>query len=714
MKRHSHTDHGDLQVGKLPSLPHVLVELLHCCQQDSATFQSIADIISKDVAITARVISMANSPFYYRGQTINSIEKALFLLGLDTVKTIVITASVQQFFSSFNTTRIQYLKQFWAKSLFCALMARTLAKLTAYAQPEEAYLTGLLLNLGELVLGSNYADQYRQVQDLIADNPRDKQIELENELFMTNHCEVGAWLSQEWGLSEFTGDAIRYHHSPLDTVLDAHPLVKILYLSNQCATQLMLSSGFAENPLDSFGEADNACYEAADQLFDLTASLTHEIALQVHTEVSKVAESMGISLEDNGGQDDSKRIRLAEQVRNIGLIQSTSLYFQNAHTEADFLLQLKETSDLLFGFKNAMLFQLDSAGAHLSAVKSSTDNQDIRIVLQANRSLVATAAMEQKILSSVDQSVFSGPLPVVDQQLIRRTQSPEMVCVPLLFSEQLVGVLVMGHSSSPAAGTERLLQLFAAQVAQYWQQVKVHGEDFERGTKAPSQAELSEYKNRVNETVHEANNPLTIIRNYLQALSHKLGNDHDIQNDLDIIKEEIDRTGQIIMRLKDLNEVQKHEAKQVDINGEIRSLAQLYESSLFLTRNIQCQLKLDNAITPQQTNRNSVRQILTNLLKNSAEALQDGGLVTITTTGHVNVNGKQFLEVLISDNGPGIPDTIMKQIFNPVSSTKGKHHSGLGLSITRNLVTELDGSIRCRSTREGTEFQILIPDTAES
>ena len=105
---------AELQVSRLPSLPHVLIEMLEACQSSVTSFQDLAAIISRDAGVAARVVSLANSSFYSRGTKIDSIERALFILGTETVKTIVITASVQQFFSGFNQSQANRLKSFWA------------------------------------------------------------------------------------------------------------------------------------------------------------------------------------------------------------------------------------------------------------------------------------------------------------------------------------------------------------------------------------------------------------------------------------------------------------------------------------------------------------------------------------------------------------------------------------------------------------------------
>jgi len=147
----------------------------------------------------------------------------------------------------------------------------------------------------------------------------------------------------------------------------------------------------------------------------------------------------------------------------------------------------------------------------------------------------------------------------------------------------------------------------------------------------------------------------------------------------------------------------------VDINNEINKLVMLYNNSLFLINHVNCKLELDPKLTHNLTNKNSFKQILTNLLKNAAEAMPNGGEITIRSTASVNVNGKDFIEILIRDNGSGIPENIKHDLFTPVASSKGNGHSGLGLSITKNLVTDAKGTISCRSSEKGTEFQLLLP-----
>jgi len=81
----------------------------------------------------------------------------------------------------------------------------------------------------------------------------------------------------------------------------------------------------------------------------------------------------------------------------------------------------------------------------------------------------------------------------------------------------------------------------------------------------------------------------------------------------------------------------------------------------------------------------------------------------VYTQDYVNVDGKEHIELSVADDGPGIDIDILPRLFSPVESTKGGDHAGLGLTIVKNLVAELHGSISCRSSDKGTSFHILLP-----
>lgn len=686
-----------LKVEQLPSLPTILLDMLQACQGNTATFAQLATIISRDAAVAARVIALANSSFFSRGAQINSIERAILVLGTDTIKTLVITAAVQQFFSGFSSKNSASLKRFWQQSLFCSLTAKSLALLTSYSNPDEAYLCALLHNIGELVLESNYPDSYA---DTLGDE-RDghERCRLEKIAFAVDHCEVGAWLAREWQLNEFMADAIEFHHQPVNRVLDAHHLVKIIHLSSALSEAKLSQHSYA--------------LKVGEQLFELNAALIVEIVNKIDSEIVGVAQTLGIKLDTKASsgpeEQDSEQLaqlELAKRVRNIMLMQSAAGTVNKVQSKHELGQAFQSALELVFGYRHSVVFWYDAGSNELNYIMpEQPEAVPIRFKCEAERSVVARAALERQVLGSAELSQAPSDLTVVDQQILRLVKSSGFICIPIEQRGKLFCVLVAGsHQGIESTPTERnLLTFFASEIAQNCDQTLAQ--------LGPSHAQNqdAELGLKIDEILHEANNPLNIISNYLATLRHKLDDNSAAQEELDIIKEELQRTSQILLRLKDLDQEQQAEPGEVDINAEINSLVKLYRKSLFLSGNVHCTLALDPKLEQNKLSRNNLRQILTNLIKNAVEAMPQGGELKISTNSAVNVNGTDFAEIIVSDNGPGIPGHILKELFKPVSSTKGAEHSGLGLSISKNLIRDVQGSIACRSSSQGTSFQILLP-----
>ncbi len=678
---------------KLPSLPHILVKMLEVCHDDNADFQQISRIVAQDAAITGRVLALANSPIYSSASSVNTLERALLVLGTDTLKTLIITVAVQQFFSNFGKQHSRYLKQFWRQSLTCALLSKSFAALTNYAYPEQAYLAGLLHNVGSLVLQSQFPERYQEMLDAAGDQV--DIVAVETLEFGVNHCDLGAELLASWGLDKFTCDSVLYHHESDVDVRDAHHLVKLVSLSAVLSER------------EAMG--DSASFQSADALFGLTVPLTREIVLQIESEVGRVAQSMGIELDlaSDGRQDLKAMQALADQIKTIGLLQNAKETLLQSNSREELNTHIVETVKLLFNVNAAFLFDVHSNGeALVLQLDGEQEGVDFKIPLLAGRSLIADAALEQSVSDSfARQGDATKALAVVDRQIAGLSGRKGIVAVPMVHDNTTVCVLVLGLDESYQKDKQQLLSLFASEAAKAIANCEADLEGMSRESAALKEG----IESRLKEIAHEANNPLSIIRNYLELLALKLGEEHAAHNELSIIREEIDRTGQIILQLKDLGQVELEVKGEVNLNDELTALVDIYRQSLFLSHGINCELLLDLSLPALSLNRNPIKQVFTNLIKNASEAMGEGGLIVINTSDKINHNGRDYVEIVIADNGPGIPDTVRSHLFAPVESSKGEGHSGLGLSICKRLVTELGGSISHRRSGDKTEFRILLP-----
>ena len=409
--------------------------------------------------------------------------------------------------------------------------------------------------------------------------------------------------------------------------------------------------------------------------------------------------------------DEFKQTLLAEQIRNIALLGSLNQQISQSPNRFDNigpLLQIiNQQSNIMFGIRQCILFLVDKKHQRLNALAADSQPRqlaDISIPLKPGRSLISDALLEKQPLHSFDQGVQN--LSIIDRQLLNLTGEDGIYCLPMIVNDETVGTLLFGVREAQYKNLGRQLPLltrFAGEVAQGLRaRLKVSF------ISADTIEQNNQQEQLIREVLHEVRNPLSIMNNYLGILSYKLENDKTAQEDVNTIKSEIERVTQILNRLTE-SEPPTDETAPVDINAIISDLTRVFQSSLLAGSDIEIILDLDERISALQSNANAIKQIYTNLIKNAVEALSAKGQIMVYTRDNVNVDGKQHIELTITDNGPGIDSDILPQLFSPVESTKGDDHAGLGLTIVKNLVIELHGSISCRSSDKGTSFHILLP-----
>ncbi|MBW1803856.1 MAG: HDOD domain-containing protein, partial [Deltaproteobacteria bacterium] len=282
MKEHTGDLFDRIKTSKnLPSLPHILLKLIEACGREDSTIKEISHIINKDSSLTAKVLKMVNSAYYGLSHRVTSIEHALVLLGIDAVKNISISASVNQAFGQVKMNALFDLKVFWRHSLTCAVLARLISKKVSYPSPDEAFLSGLLHDIGKLVLWVNFPKEYGGILKSSKDQ---MDLVLAGEArHGATHCEVGAWLLDQWQLQSFMTDAILYHHESVDRIHHALPLVKIIYAANILCPEI--------------NKEESVKLGITENLLGLKGPEVEELTLQTEEEVSVIATSLDIDIE---------------------------------------------------------------------------------------------------------------------------------------------------------------------------------------------------------------------------------------------------------------------------------------------------------------------------------------------------------------------------------------------------------------------------------
>ena len=160
MHQPDHDIRNRLLIARLPAMPQILIKLIEHLQADDAGMPELAALIAKDAGMTSKILAVANSSAYHRNGRAVGLEQSLVSLGTDMIKTLVISESVFQTFNSFPHSGSTDLRAFWKGSLTTAVIARDIARRLEYPHVEEAYLAGLLHNVGRLALLATAPKEY--------------------------------------------------------------------------------------------------------------------------------------------------------------------------------------------------------------------------------------------------------------------------------------------------------------------------------------------------------------------------------------------------------------------------------------------------------------------------------------------------------------------------------------------------------------------------
>ena len=515
---------------------------------------------------------------------------------------------------------------------------------------------------------------------------------LEQRLFGADHCELGAALVESWRLRSFLADAIRFHHQPAQDLRGAHPLLRLLHVAN------ILSQD--DSPED-------VVFSAADQLLGLAPSRLRELHAESAREVALLAADLGVT---RPAANDRRAVlpapvkdNLERTVRDLLLVNGACAELNEAEDEPALLAAIVRSATILFDLNEIHLFPRDPQTGMLHG--SDPGWPDEIVVDPAGAENVLSRALRDRRLShSLGDGGGAG---VIDRQLARWSKRQGVLCLPLSTVTDPLGVWVAGITRTQLPrllDQAPLLGRFSVEAARA---LDVLRQREHHRNRTREDRRLLEQQH-VRAVLHEVSNPLTIMHNYLHLLARKLG-EPVASEELRVLREETERIGRILLSLS-ATDGEEPEDLGLNLNQTIRDLARVVDDTLCRPRGIRLNLQLAEGLSPLARGRDAIRQMLLNLLRNAAEALGQGGAITITTQDQINLQGRQYVEMAVADDGPGLPAELRAHLFQPLASSKGSGHAGLGLAIVKNLVEELGGYAGYRpNARGGSVFMLLLP-----
>jgi putative nucleotidyltransferase with HDIG domain len=198
---------------EIPTLPVIYQQLFQKMQDPTVSVPQLAEIITRDMSLTAKILHLVNSAFYGYRKQINTIGRAVVILGFRAVRSAALAISVFDYFRSDDTGEKLTLYRFWEHSLATASIAKVLAQQIGFKNTEEAFVVGLLHDIGKLAMHRYFPGDFdeiyakAQAEDL-------GWFAAEKELFIINHAIIGKQIFRSWDFPTSVVEAVQYHHNP--------------------------------------------------------------------------------------------------------------------------------------------------------------------------------------------------------------------------------------------------------------------------------------------------------------------------------------------------------------------------------------------------------------------------------------------------------------------------------------------------------------------
>ncbi len=336
---------------KLPSPPTVALEVLRVSNDENATIDDLAAILSRDPALSAKILKLANSSMFRRGDAVSSLDAATMRLGLKTVKLMALSFSLTDELPRKSDRGFDYI-DYWRRSLTMAVAGRALARLVRNPHGDEAFLCGLLGRLGQIVMAECIPDEYGAlIQQAEGELPP---ASLEAEQLGYDSHEVGAALLDSWQLPPLIVQTVRGWGDPEHVSDDAEEpvgmLARIMALANATATVLCRPQ--------QCGSALKTLYALGTEYCGVSEDEIDAFVVSLEQDVSEMASMLNMDVDGESYQGILDRARMEMVQISLGaaldLEQTTSRAEELERKNQE--LESKATTDKLTGIPNRAQF----------------------------------------------------------------------------------------------------------------------------------------------------------------------------------------------------------------------------------------------------------------------------------------------------------------------------------------------------------------------
>ena len=266
------------KVKEMPPLPQSITQILEITKDDKSSSRELAKVFEQDPTLAVNILKIANLPAYGFSSRISTISHAVVCLGLETIKSIALTSSTHDMLNKEIPAYSLGEGMLWQHSISCATCAKIIAKRIGYKDDEEAYIAGLLLDIGKVILSSFAEDEFNQVAERAEKDKVPFNI-AEQEILGFDHPQVGGRVIKKWHLPSALVEAVLYHHQP-EKAVEHKTLAYIAHLADALSCMLGIGLGsdglmylLEENTPDVLGLTKEGVESIISELADIVVEV---------------------------------------------------------------------------------------------------------------------------------------------------------------------------------------------------------------------------------------------------------------------------------------------------------------------------------------------------------------------------------------------------------------------------------------------------------
>jgi putative nucleotidyltransferase with HDIG domain len=526
-------------LGDIPTLPSIATTIMEKTLDSKVNARQIAQMVEKDQALAIKVLKIANSPFYRRIKEISTIRGAVVLLGFNVLKSIVLSISVINLFNEKDKRALDFYK-FWQHSIACAVCAKAIANKVMSASAEDAFIAGLLHDLGKVVADQLICrkGEYNEVLDVM-NRANSDIVKVEQNIVGIDHATLGKYLMDKWNLPSHLSKTIAFHHnlSEISDDNEANKLCSIIHVADIVTNHLGLGLSQSQG-----GFVDPSLLKQ----LDLSSHDIQDISITLKDSISTISEEMGIPK--------------AEPKTYFEVLQFANAQLGKLSLDLEQKKMALERRTVELSSLNQMSSQLQSS-LKLSDITSIIttnsltilDSKKSRCLIRLNNlRIMFTESFWLSNSAQTRTGMASSTKELLDRTNGVYTKGMNIIYAPLKVDNKIIGVIEVLPQENASAEELAQKTLLLRTIAEVGAQAIQRAMLMTRNIKSQRLAAVSKTAIAAN---HEINSPLTTILLKLDMLMKEGTLSKTFLDGLDEIKNEAIKIKTVVKKMLEISDV---------------------------------------------------------------------------------------------------------------------------------------------------------------